>query len=107
MICQSAIWSLSTRTMKKILVIENEKKSLVWFAERMVPFDHKVIQMKNYLDAWTWLSEGNVCDLIISQLDNSSDGIELLQNVRGCSLLKDIPVIMLSGATSTIGPAVA
>ncbi len=92
--------------MKKILVIEDEK-SLSWFAARMVPDSYELILMKNYLEAWNWLSEGNACDLIISDLDSSHDGIELLENVRGCALLKDIPVIVLSGNTNVIGASFA
>ena len=54
--------------------------------------------MNNGLEAWSWLSDGNSCDLIISDVKMPSlDGVELLENLSNSGLFRNIPVIMLSG----------
>ncbi len=83
--------------MKKVLVIEDDAP-LCWLLERILRGKYEVIVMNNGLEAWSWLSDGNNCDLIISDVQMPSlDGIELLENLRSSGLFKSIPVIMLSG----------
>lgn len=83
--------------MKKILVIEDDEP-LCWLLEKILHRKYEVIIMNNGMEAWSWLAEKNVPDLIISDINMPSlDGLELLENVRISGLLGDIPVIMLSG----------
>lgn len=54
--------------------------------------------MSNGMEAWSWLSDGNIPNLIISDIKMPSlDGIELLENISNSGLFKNIPVIILSG----------
>ena len=54
--------------------------------------------MSDGMEAWSWLSDGNLPDLIISDIKMPSlDGIELLENISTSGLFKNIPVIILSG----------
>ena len=83
--------------MKKVLVIEDDAP-LCWLLERILRGKYEVIVMNNGLEAWSWLSDGNSCDLIVSDVKMPSlDGIELLENLSNSGLFKNIPVIMLSG----------
>jgi len=79
--------------MKKVLIIDSSPTAL-WLAEKIISEEYKVIQFTG-LEAWCYLSEGNTCDLIIS--DTADHDTELLENIRNSGLLHDIPFIMLSG----------
>ena len=62
--------------MKKVLVIEDDAP-LCWLLERILRGKYEVILMSNGLEAWSWLSDGNSCDLIISDVKMPSlDGVE-------------------------------
>src|SRR5687767_15181607 len=83
--------------MNKVLVIEDDAP-LCWLLEKILRGKYEVIVMNNGLEAWSWLSDGNTCDLIISDVKMPSlSGIELLENLSNSGLFKNIPVIMLSG----------
>ena len=83
--------------MNKVLVIEDDAP-LCWLLERILRGKYEVIIMNNGLEAWSWLSDGNRVDLIISDVKMPSlDGIELLENLSNSGLFRNIPVIMLSG----------
>jgi two-component system, chemotaxis family, chemotaxis protein CheY len=83
--------------MSKVLVIEDDAP-LCWLLERILRGKYEVIVMNNGLEAWSWLSDGNHCDLIISDVKMPSlDGVELLENLSHSGLFRNIPVIMLSG----------
>ncbi len=84
-------------TMKKVLVIEDDSP-LCWLLEKILHSKYEVVVMNNGMEAWAWLSDGNIPDLIVSDVKMPSlDGIELLENLRESGLFKDIPVLMLSG----------
>jgi two-component system, chemotaxis family, chemotaxis protein CheY len=83
--------------MKKVLVIEDDIP-LCWLLEKILQSKYEVMIMSNGMEAWSWLSDGNLPDLIISDIKMPSlDGIELLENISNSGLFKNIPVIILSG----------
>ena len=50
------------------------------------------------MDAWDWLNNNNIPDLIVSDLKMPTlGGIELLENLNTDENLKSIPVIIHSG----------
>lgn len=53
--------------MKRILVIEDDMP-LCWLLQKILSRKHDVTIMRNGMDAWSWLTDGNVPDLIISDL---------------------------------------
>lgn len=83
--------------MKKVLVIEDDP-ALSWLLEQILCKSYKVVTVSNGMEAWSWLSDGNIPDLIVSDIKMPSiDGIELLENLRVSGLFKGIPVIVVSG----------
>src|SRR5690606_23821559 len=83
--------------MKKVLVIEDDIP-LCWLLEKILQGKYQVTIMNDGMEAWSWLSDGNLPDLIISDIQLPSiDGIELLENISNSGLFKNIPVIILSG----------
>jgi two-component system chemotaxis response regulator CheY len=59
---------------------------------------YEPVLIDNGYDAWSWLFQGNHCDLIISDLKMPSlDGFELLENLNNNGWFSKIPVIILSG----------
>jgi len=83
--------------MKKVLVIEDDEP-LCWLLEKILCGKYEVIVMNDGMEAWSWLTDGNGCDLIISDIKMPSmDGIEFLENLSNSGLFKNIPVIILSG----------
>lgn len=83
--------------MKKLLVVEDDEP-LCWLLEKILRGKHEVIVMNDGMEAWSWLTDGNECDLIITDVRMPSlDGIELLENLSNSGLFRNIPVIVLSG----------
>jgi two-component system chemotaxis response regulator CheY len=84
--------------LKRILIIEDDEP-LCWLLDKILTGKYDPVIMKNGLEALSWLSDGNLPNLIISDLNMPAlDGLELLENVRSSGILRDIPVIMLSAS---------
>lgn len=85
---------------KKVLVIEDDE-ALGFVISHILSPKYEVLIMKNGLDAIAWLTNGNFPSLIISDLHMPRlNGLELLQYLQHSGLLRDIPVIILSGDDS-------
>ena len=91
--------------MKKILVIEDDP-CMRWLLERMLnnelekvlPDAYEVSSMPDGMAAWAWLSEGNMPDLIIEDVNMPLlNGVEFLENLTISGLHRNIPVLVLSG----------
>ena|SRR5688572_17562570 len=82
---------------ERVLVIEDDVP-LCWLLERILKDKYEVTLMSNGLEAWSWLADGNSCDVIISDVNMPSlNGMELLENLRNSGFFNHIPVIILSG----------
>lgn len=83
--------------MKKVLVIEDDVP-LSWLIERILSKKFDVVTKNNGIDAWCWLEDGNVPNLIISDLKMPNlDGVELLENLANSGYLEKSRVMILSG----------
>ena len=82
--------------MKKILVVDDKpsiSKLIVQFLSR----SFEVHTREDGLQALEWLQEGNVPDLILTDLQMPNiDGIELIKRLKESGYFRDIPVIVLS-----------
>ncbi|RNC89632.1 MAG: DNA-binding response regulator [Allomuricauda sp.] len=80
----------------KILVID-DKKSLSDLVAQFLGQSYAVVTLENGLQALTWMQEGNIPDLIITDLEMPEmDGFELLKQVRQSGVFSDVPIIVLS-----------
>lgn len=83
--------------MRKVLLIEDDAL-LCWLLEKILKNKYEVAIMNDGMEAWSWLTLGNVPDLIVSDLKMPGlGGIELLTNINGSDLHKNIPLIIHSG----------
>ena len=83
--------------MKRVLIIEDDA-ALGWLLVKILSKKHEAITVCNGMDALSWLSEGNVPDLILSDIKMPLlDGLELLENLSISGLFKNIPVMVISG----------
>ncbi|MFA9388880.1 MAG: response regulator transcription factor [Prolixibacteraceae bacterium] len=87
--------------MKKILVVD-DKPSI---SDLIVQLLHKKYDVNTKLDgleALSWLQEGNIPDLILTDLQMPNvDGIELIKKVKASGYFSDIPIIVLSSKDSS------
>ena len=82
---------------KEILVVEDHQ-SIRLVLSNCLGKTHRVVTCKDGLEALSWLSQGNLPDLII--LDRHMpriSGLEFLTNIRTSGLFREIPVLILSG----------
>jgi DNA-binding response OmpR family regulator len=64
--------------------------------------NYHVVKMQNGREALEWMQEGNLPDLIISDLYMPEmDGFEFIKHIRASGFFKDIPVIVLSSYESS------
>jgi len=83
--------------MKKILVVDDDPP-MRWLLENILPSKCEIITKSNGMQAWSWISDGNIPDLIIEDINMPLlNGIEFLENLSISGLHKGIPVLVLSG----------
>jgi DNA-binding response OmpR family regulator len=87
--------------MKKILLID-DKASIGKVVSMYLSKEYEFKYLDNALKALEWLQQGNIPDLIISDIRMPDmTGVEFLAYVKNNELLKSIPVIILSSEDST------
>lgn len=86
---------------KKILLVD-DKETIGKVASIYLDKDYDCQYVQNPIKAIEWLNEGNLPDLIISDIRMPEmRGDEFLHYLKHNELFKDIPVIMLSSEEST------
>ena len=74
--------------MRKVLLIEDDAL-LCWLLEKILKNQYEVAIMNDGMEAWSWLTQGNVPDLIVSDLKMPGlGGIELLENINRSDCIK-------------------
>lgn len=87
--------------MKKILVVD-DKSSISRLIVQFLSKDYDVETKEDGLQALTWLQNGNIPDLILTDLQMPNiDGFELITHVKNSGYFKDIPIIVLSSLDSS------
>ncbi|WP_297087564.1 response regulator transcription factor [uncultured Draconibacterium sp.] len=87
--------------MKKILVVD-DKSSISKLIVQFLSTDFDVETKEDGLQALTWLQEGNIPDLILTDLQMPNlDGFELIEHVKSSGYFKDVPMIVLSSLDSS------
>ena len=85
----------------KILVIEDDP-TIQLIIRRSLEKKFDVVAYNNGMDALSYLQEGNLPDLIISDLNTPEmGGMELMDQLKASGFFSAIPVLVLSGEEST------
>jgi DNA-binding response OmpR family regulator len=87
--------------MKKILVVD-DKSSISNLLVQFLSNQYNVETKEDGLEALTWLQQGNIPDLVITDLQMPNlDGVELIKRMKESGYFKDIPIIVLSNKDSS------
>ncbi len=87
--------------MKKILIID-DKPSISRLIVQFLSKSFDVTTKNDGLEALAWLQEGNIPDLITTDLQMPNlDGFEFIQKVKESGYFRDIPIIVLSSKDSS------
>jgi len=79
-----------------VLVVD-DKRSLSELISQFLGQTYEVTVMENGIKAIAWIQQGNVPDLIITDLEMPEmDGFELIKQVKASGMFSDIPIIVLS-----------
>lgn len=85
--------------MKKTLLIVDDDLSILKLLNFILSKDYDIVVKNNGIEAFSWLEDGNMPKLIISDLQMPYfDGQSFLKNIKISGFYRDIPVIMLSAA---------
>ena len=88
--------------MKKKILLVDDKATIGKVASIYLGKDYDVMYLENPIKAIDWLNEGNVPDLIISDIRMPlMRGDEFLRYMKANELFKSIPIVMLSSEEST------
>ncbi len=87
--------------MKKILVVDDKtsiSKLIVQFLNKTFEVETK----EDGLQALAWLQDGNIPDMILTDLQMPNlDGMGLITHVKSSGYFRDIPIIVLSSKDSS------
>ncbi|MBB5394223.1 MULTISPECIES: response regulator [unclassified Mucilaginibacter] len=85
--------------MKKTLLIVDDDLSILKLLNFILSKDYEIVVKNNGIEAFSWLEDGNMPKLIISDLQMPYfDGQSFVKNVKISGFYRDIPVILLSAA---------
>ncbi|MCQ6957415.1 response regulator [Mucilaginibacter aquariorum] len=85
--------------MKKTLLIVDDDLSILKLLNFILSKDYEIVVKNNGIEAFSWLEDGNMPKLIISDLQMPYfDGQSFIKNVKISGFYRDIPVILLSAA---------
>lgn len=82
---------------KRILIIEDENSLRLLLGNYLSKY-YEVVTRKDGLDALAWMSQGNVPDAVILDMEMPRlNGAEFLFNIRSSGFFKKLPAIVVSG----------
>ncbi|MBC7554589.1 MAG: response regulator transcription factor [Taibaiella sp.] len=88
-------------SLPNVLVIEDDP-TIQLIIRRSLEKRFKVVAYTNGMDALSFLHEGNLPDIIISDLNTPQmGGLELIDQLKASGFFYAIPVLVLSGEEST------
>ena len=87
--------------MKKILIVD-DKPSISDLIVQFLKKSYELEVKHDGFEAISWLQQGNIPDLILTDLQMPNmDGIELIKKIKESGYFSDIPVIVLSSKDSS------
>jgi two-component system chemotaxis response regulator CheY len=87
--------------MKTILIVD-DKPELARIVQQFLSKSYEVFIKTNGMEAFSWMEQGNIPDLIISDINMPEmDGEEFLKQLKNSGFFSTIPVFMLSSIEET------
>jgi len=87
--------------MKKLLIVD-DKKSLSDLLAQLLRKSYDLEVKNDGMEAMLWLQEGNIPDLILTDLQMPNmDGTELIKKVKSSGYFSSVPIIVLSSKDSS------
>jgi DNA-binding response OmpR family regulator len=87
--------------MKKILLVD-DKSSMSRLIFQFLNKSFELTTKEDGLQALLWLQEGNIPDLILTDLQMPNlDGFELITRVKESGFFRNIPIVVLSSRDSS------
>lgn len=84
--------------MKKQILAVDDDSSIRELLEFLLRNNYNVVTKKDGMEAMMWLSEGNIPDLIITDIDMPRlNGYEFFKHIRKSGFYRDIPIMVISG----------
>jgi DNA-binding response OmpR family regulator len=91
----------ATSTLPKIVIIEDDP-ALQMVIARFMENRFQVAVFNNGMDALAYLQEGNIPDIIVSDLNTPQlNGYEFIKQTKASGFFNAIPIMILSGEEST------
>lgn len=88
--------------MKKKILIVDDKESIAKIVAIYLSAEYDFTYKENPIQAIAWLQQGNMPDLIISDIKMPEmRGDKFLEYMKGNEIFKHIPIVMLSGEESS------
>lgn len=85
--------------MKNVLLIVDDDLSILKLLNFILCKEYDIVVKTSGFDALNWLEDGNLPELIISDLEMPTfDGQAFVKNVKISGFYRDIPVVLLSAA---------
>lgn len=90
----------SISTKKRILLVDDEI-AILKLLEFILKDEYELITRSNGFDAISWLDNGNIPDLIISDMEMPYfNGADFVKSIKVSGYYRNVPLIVLSGSDS-------
>lgn len=92
---------LKTSLEKKLILLVDDEITVLKLLEFILKKEYNLVIHNNGLEAISWMDEGNMPDLIISDLEMPYvDGLDFVRSLKTSGYYRNIPIILLSAAYS-------
>ena len=86
---------------KKMILLVDDEVTVLKLLEFILKKDYELVIHNNGLEAISWMDEGHMPDLIISDLVMPYvNGLDFVRSLKTSGYYRDIPIILLSAAYS-------
>lgn len=86
---------------RKLILLVDDEITVLKLLEFILKKDYNLVIHNNGLEAISWMDEGNLPDLIISDLEMPYvDGLDFVRSLKTSGYYREIPIILLSAAYS-------
>ena len=86
---------------KKMILLVDDEVTVLKLLEFILKKDYELVIHNNGLEAISWMDEGHMPDIIISDLEMPYvNGLDFVRSLKTSGYYRDIPIILLSAAYS-------